>query len=138
MAEYYGASASIQWIYTSGTAQISGNYRKVDYKPSIDLIEVTAGSDAAKLYLAAQKDGTLDISGLHDTGGTIGDKAGTAAFTEGTGGTVVLGPEGTAAGKPKFTIPGICMGIQLGVSYNAASEFSITFQQNGVRVDGTF
>jgi hypothetical protein len=138
MAEFYGSSASIQWVYTSGTAQLSGNYRKVDYKPSVDLIDVTAGSDAAKLYISAQKDGQLTVSGLVDTGGTVGNIAGTAALVEGTGGTLILGPEGTAAGKPKQTFPAIAMGIQLGVSYNAATEFTITFQQNGARTDGTF
>jgi hypothetical protein len=138
MAEFYGAGASIQWIYSGGTATLSGNYRQLSYKPSIALLDITAGNDATNLYLAAQKDGSADLSGLEDTGGTIGNVSGTLALVEGTSGTLVIGPEGTATGKPKKTIPAICMGIQENVQYKAPTEFSVTFQQNGLRVDGTF
>lgn len=138
MAEFYGGSASIQWVYSGGTAALNGNYRQVQYNPEVELLEITAGADAAKSYLAAQKSGQVVVSGLIDTGGTIGNVAGTAALVEGTGGTLILGPQGTATGLPKYTVPAICLGIQHNYQYNAVSEFSITFQQNGARTDGVF
>ncbi len=138
MAEFYGSGASIQWIYSGGTAAINGNFRQVQHNPEVELLEVTAGADTAKSYLAAQKGGQTVVSGLIDTGGTIGNVAGTAALVEGTGGTLILGPEGTATGKPKHTCPAISLGIQENYQYNAPSEFSITFQWNGARTDGVF
>lgn len=137
MAEFYGGSASIQFVYGAGTAQLSGNYRQVQYSPSVELLEITAGADAAKTYLPAQKDGQVTVSGLEDTGGTVGNVAGTLLL-EGVSGTLILGPQGTTAGLPKYTIPVISLGIQRNYQYNAPSEFSITFQQNGTRTDGVF
>lgn len=137
MAEFAGTAVYVGWAYTGGTVNLAGNYRKVDYKPSIEMIEVTAGGDAAKLYLPAQKDGQFTISGLLDTSGTVGAAAGTL-LVEGASGTILYAPEGTASGKPKATIPAYSLGLQWGVSYNAVSEFSVTFQQNGTRTDGTY
>lgn len=137
MAEFAGTAVYCAWVYSGGTVNLAGNYRKIDYKPNIDLIEVTAGTDAAKTYLSAQKDGMFTIAGLLDTGGTVGAVAGTV-LVEGAYGTLLYAPEGTATGKPKNTIPAISQGIEWGVSYNAVAEFSVSFQQNGARTDGVW
>lgn len=137
MAEFIGNGLVCQWIDASGTAIITANYQKVTETPSIELIDVTAGADAAKVYLASFKDYKVNVSGLEDTGGTIGALAGTR-LAPGASGTLIVGPEGTASGKPKRTYPVLSMGITRNYAFAGAAEFSVDFQGWGTVTEGTF
>lgn len=137
MAEYIGNAMYVGWIYAGGTATLSANFQKVTETPSIDLVDVTAGADTTKVYLASFKDYKVNVSGLEDTGGTIGALAGTA-LGPGASGTLVVGPEGTATGKPKRSYPVMSQGVVRNYAYAGASEFSIDFQGWGAMVEATF
>jgi len=134
MTAYTGKDLTFSWIWSGGTVSVEGDYRSVDYTPSIEMYDQSAGSDAAKTYITGQTDGSINLSALMQTGGT----ALKAALKEGNSGTIILGPEGTVATKEKITIPAISQGAKMNYQYNALVELSCSFQQNGVRVDGNY
>ena len=134
MTAYVGSALYVSWVHAAGTVVLSGDYRQLNYSPSIDLVEETAGSDANKLYLAAQKDGQLSFTAIMQSKGT----ALTSALAEGTSGTLIWGPEGTVAANQKITVPAISMGVNYSWPYNDVCEISVTFQQNGARVEGVY
>lgn len=134
MTAYVGKDLYASWIHTGGTVVLSGDFRQLNYNPSIDLVEETAGSDANKLYLSGVKDGQISYTAVMQSGGTVL----TSALAEGTSGTLIWGPEGTVATKQKITVPAIAMGVNYSQPYSDVVEISVTFQQNGARVDGTY
>lgn len=134
MPSYGGTALSISWVYSGGTVSLNTDYRTVSYAPSVDLVEETAGSDVNKLYIAFQKDGKVSYSGLMQAGGT----AITNGLAEGTPGTLIIGPEGTATGKQKISMPAISLGANYQWPFNGMVEISCEFQQNGQRTDGVY
>jgi hypothetical protein len=134
MPDYSGKDLYVQWITSAGTAVLSSDFRQGSYKPSVNLIDKTAGADAAKTYFVDRKDGTYSLQFLDQTGGTVI----TNALVEGTEGTLIWGPEGTVAGKPKRTMPAISLGAQCNYPYNDLVEISVDFQQNGARVENVY
>lgn len=134
MSDYTGVNMYLQWIYSGGTVVLSADYRNFSKTPGIDLVDVSAGGDTDRTYLTALKDGTYQYSALHQAGGSVLE----TALTEGTMGTLVISPEGTASGKPKETVPAIAMGAQMNYVYNNATEVSCAFQKNGARTPGTW
>lgn len=134
MASYHGKDLSISWVYSGGTVALNTDYRSVDYTPSVELYDQTAGADTNKTYISGTKDGVANFMGLDQAGGT----ALITALSEGNGGTLIVAPEGTAVGKQKITLPAISQGVKRTWPYNNLCEISCAFQQNGARVDGTY
>lgn len=137
MSQFLGSALIVQWVYATGTANLTQDYQKFTENTSIELVEVTAGADPTKVFLPSFKDYTLNLSGLWEQGGTIGALAGTL-LNEGNIGTLFVGPEGTATTKPKRTYPVISQGITTNHTFNGPTEYSIDFQGWGSRTDGTF
>lgn len=127
MAEYAGSALYMQWIYSGGTVVLSGDFRTFSSQPSVDLYEATAGADTHKSFLPGVKNATLQTGLVAQSDGT----ALLASVREGTQGTLVVSPEGTASGKLKETYPAIAQGPQRTQPYNNVVEYAITFQQNG-------
>jgi hypothetical protein len=134
MTAYIGSALSAVWTYASGTVTLNTDFTKFTYTPTIDLIDTSAGADTSKQFIAGFKDAKCNITVYHQSA----DLAIGTAVVEGTQGTLVVGPEGTAVGKMKWTIPALCMGAARNVSFNSAAEWSIDFQQVSGRTDGTF
>ncbi len=134
MAEYTGANLSVNWICAAGTIALSGDYRSLSYKPTIGKVAATAGSDAFESYLMTTKDTVIDYSGVMQSAGTALEDA----LVEGTFGTLIVGPEGTATGKRKYTIPAFSMGGNFNWQYKDTVEISCQFQGSGTRTNGTF
>jgi hypothetical protein len=136
MAEFTGSSLYVQWnAGTNGTIDLSGDYRSVSFKPSIGQVETTAGSDPYKSYITTQKDTTVDYSGVFQTAGTATENA----LLAGQVGTLTIGPEGTAATKRKYTLPGaISQGANFNFAYADVVEISCSFQGSGTLTYGTF
>jgi hypothetical protein len=136
MAAYAGKDLSIVWTAASGgTITMQADFKTLNYTPSVDLYETTAGADAAKTYLAGLKSGQVAFNGVDQSGSMV---TWSTALLEGQEGTLVIGPEGTVAGKRKLTIPAICMGANMTWPYNNICELAVNWTQNGVRTDGVF
>lgn len=120
--------AVIQWIWSGGTLTLQGDYRKLDLTPSIKEAIGTAGSDAREQRLPTVKDFKASIQLVADVGGT----AVLAALAEGVQGTLIAGPEGTAAGKPKTTASAICQGAVQHYAYATESLIDCSWDGDGV------
>lgn len=134
MAEFTGQNLSVSWIYTGGTVDLSGDYRQLNYKPTVGKVSATAGSDAFESYLMTTKDTVIDLTAVMQTGGTVTEDA----LAEGTFGTLIIGPEGTASGKRKYIVPAFAMGAAFNYQYKNEVELSCQFQGSGTRTNGTF
>jgi hypothetical protein len=134
---YSGSALVVTWFQGSGTNVISGDQTAFDYTPSIDLIDQTSGADANKQYLSSVKDGQASMSSYFQTGTNARGTVTWSTLTEGNVGTLQWQPEGTAAGKPKYSMPAISKGV--GISYPYADKVvaSASWQQNGTRTEGT-
>lgn len=137
MTAFLGTTAVLLWATSSGTTAMQGDYRTFAYTPSIDFLDETAGADTSIQRIPYMKDGQATFTGLIQAGTMAGGTVMAAACVEGQLGTLIWSPEGTTAGKPKYTIPAYSQGAQLSWSYNALSEISVTWQQNGPRTEGT-
>jgi len=137
MAGYGGTSLNIQWLQGAGTTVLSGDFLTLTYDSSVDMKEETAGADTNKQYIAFQKDGKLTIAGNIQSGTAAGGTVMLSTMTEGNFGTIIFSPEGTAASKPKYTVPAYSEGPKLDYAYSDLSKWTCDFQQSGTRVEGT-
>jgi hypothetical protein len=137
MPGYIGTPLIIQWSYGTGTTLLNGDYLSFNYTPSVDLVDETAGADTNKVYLAAQKDGKASASGNFQTGsGGNGTAMGTV-LQEGYFGTIAWSPEGTAAGKARYSMPAYSQGVKFDYAYADLTKWACDWQQSGTRVEGT-
>lgn len=134
MADYTGKDLYMTWVHSGGTAVLSSDFRTVSHNPTVSLANVTAGGDTDATYIARIKDATIDIGLLMQSGGTVLK----AALCEGTGGTLIISPEGTASGKAYESFPAISLGAKMSYPYAEAVEVSCSFQKNGARAEATY
>lgn len=134
MTDYTGKNLYAEWVYSGGTVVLSSDYRTFSSAPTVGLADTTAGADADRTYIATIKDDVVSYAGLHQSAGTVLK----SALEAGTGGTLVLAPEGTVAGKPKESYPAIAMGAKMNYPYDNVVEISCDFQKNGARADATY
>ena len=122
----------LNWIYSGGTISIAGDYRTCTWSPVVDLVDTSAGSDTYKGRLPALKDATASVTLVAQTGGT----AINAALAPGTGGTLLIQPEGTATNKRKITFPCYADGASYEHPYADIVAISCGFTGNGAHTDG--
>ena len=134
MAEFVGNATVIQWIYSSGTITLNTDYQTVSWSPGIDFVETSAGADTHKTRLATLKDSTASLTVLEQTGGSTL----ATALTAGVAGTLIIGPEGTASGKRKITMPAYSNGAQYTYTYNDKATVQCSFTGTGAFTDSTY
>lgn len=134
MAEFTGSALVVSWIYSGGTVDLSADFRTLDWQPTTDFADSTAGSDTTRTRLATIKDATAAYAGVGQTGGTVV----AAALAPGTSGTLIIGPEGTASGKRKITFPSLSQGAQYSIPYADVVTLSCSFVANGAWTDATY
>lgn len=133
MSKFSGSALVMQWIYSGGTVTITGKQRTAAINPTINLIDSTAGADAWMENLNSVKSFTASMGALlDDTSVAIED-----ALAEGTSGTLLIYPAGTASGKRKYTCPAISMGPNVSMPYDNNVEFTNDFTGNGELTRGT-
>ena len=133
--EYVGGTAMVlQWIYSGGTLSLAADTRNVSWKPSIETIDTTAGSDTVRTYINSFKSATASIAMVDQT-----NAAGTAsALDAGVRGTLIIGPEGTATGKRKITFPSMSGGANYAYPYDGIVEITCDFVATGAYTDSTY
>lgn len=98
------------------------------------MVDATAGSDPFKVYLTTQKDTTVSYSGVFQTGGTAVE----AVLLPGQFGTLIIGPEGSTAGKRSYSLPAFSQGAKFNFAYSDVVEIACDFQGSGTATYGTF
>jgi hypothetical protein len=134
---YSGSALVVTWTQASGTNIISGDQTVFNYTPSVDLQDQSSGADTNKKYLKMLLDGAASMNSYFQSGTNLRGTATWTTLTEGLAGTLMWQPEGTAATKPRYTIPAISKGVVLDNPYAGISTASCSWQQNGTRVEGT-
>lgn len=132
MAEYSGTNMYVKF----GSTDLSGDYRTMTVTEDMALIDASAGSDTGTTYVTTLINGTGTLELVDQAAGT----ALWAAVVNGTSGTLEWAPEGTASGKPKYTVTAIVQSRERRVAYNDVSILTINFQfsdQAGV-VQGSY
>ncbi len=134
MAEYVAGQSglAVSWIYSGGTLSLSADIRTCTWTPTVDFYDATAGQDTVKNRIKGMKDATASITCVNQAGGTVTY----AALDAGTSGTLIIQPEGTAAGKRKITFPSFANGAQYQHPYNDVATFDCTFTANGTYTEG--
>ena len=132
--EFSGSALSCSWIHSGGTVALTGDHRTVTISPTIGLAKATAGSDADEQYLATVKDAVVSWAGVVQSAGTALEDA----LIEGKSGTLIVGPEGTASGHRKYTIPAISMGPKMNFPFSDVAEMSVDFQKSGALTRGVY
>ena len=139
MSEFYGADLQFQWVGTAGTLDMSEYQRGVSFSPSVQIDDNSTGSAGYKTKSVGIKDFTVTYKGLWQSG-TVGAAATTLENTlrSGESGTIYFGPEGTATGMRKYTLPVISQGPQVNLQYDALTEINISFDGNGTVTYGAY
>lgn len=126
-AEYAGSAAYIEWIYPSGTLNLSPHTRNVTVTPTMDTIDATAGQDASRQFLPSFVSYEVSWEGVAQ--GTASNAGSTIAqaLEAGVSGTVNIGPYGTAATYLKYTMPAFSRGCVHTMPYADVVTLSCTF-----------
>jgi hypothetical protein len=106
----------------------------VTITPTNNTVDTSAGSDEWSTFLPGLKSWNASISLLQPVGGTALEDA----LKAGTQGTLVIGPEGTASGKRKYSGAAISGGGVVNMPYADVVELNDDFQGNGELVYGTW
>ena len=96
MTEYTGSALYVKF----GTTVLSSRYKSYNESDEAGVVDKSAGADTRRTYLATLQDGGASMEILQESLGT----AIFAAVAAGTEATLEWGPEGTASGKPKYTV----------------------------------
>jgi hypothetical protein len=130
MARYAGTALYVKF----GSTVMSGDHRVLKTSEKADSIDATAGADTRKTILPGLAEGDASLSML----GTIGGTAPWAAVAPRTNGTLEWAPEGTAAGKPKYTVDSYVLGRDASYPYNDVVSWEIKFGMTGNITAGTY
>ena len=135
MSAYAGSAMSLQWINPGGTVTLETDFRSFTWTPSLNFIDATAGADTYEELLASFGTGVeIPVAMVLQADGT----ALLAALDRQTAGTLVYGPEGTASGKVKYTIPATSSGPQFSQPFDDVVEITANFRQTSVEARTAF
>ena len=127
MAEFTGKNMYMQWVYSGGTVSLEDDFRTFSWNPSKTLHDATAGSDPAQHQIVGIENASAAIGLIAQAGGT----AVIAALAFGNYGTLTVGVEGTATGKPKIILPAMAQGAVISAPYEDVVEIACDFMQDG-------
>jgi len=126
-------SPVFQWVWTGGTATLQTDYRTAAVQSGVGLVESTAGADSHDQWLPTTQNGEFTLGILH-TGGT----GVWTALAPGNNGTIIGGPQGTAAGSIKHTIPAVVAQRNGAYPYKDVATIEVTFRETNTRTDGVY
>jgi hypothetical protein len=128
-----GKNLYVGLIDGSGTVNLSGDFTSFSHEWEQETADMTASADGTRYFAATVKNSTASLETMY-----LGS-AGTANYGRvepGDSGTLVWGPEGSAAGKPKWTMPVLVTKVSLEQPFDEAVKYTIEFQSQGDVVSG--
>jgi len=134
MAEFYGKDLEFIFAGTGGSINMSEYQRGASFNPSGKIDVNTTGAAGAETRQVGVKDYTASYRGLWQGGGTALE----VLIAFGETGTITLGPEGTATGMRKYTLPVISQGPQVQLAYDGLTEINCNFVGNGTPTYGQY
>jgi hypothetical protein len=132
--EFAGSALYAQWIHAGGTLVLSTESRNFTYTEGGETIDATAGSDSTRRKIASFKNITAAMTYTAQADGT----ALLSALAFGTRGTLIFGEAGTAAGRPKTTLPAMSLGINRSIPYADIVTYDISWEATGDPTYGAY
>jgi predicted secreted protein len=126
---YTGKDLYVEFICAAGTIALNGDFRTFTVDREADMVDITAGSETDKSYTSRLKDGTAELEVLDQA--SIAATGIEAAMPEGTSGTLMYAPQGTASTKPKRGFVAFVSSISVDYPYDDVVAYSISFQKSG-------
>jgi hypothetical protein len=130
MAGITGAALFLQF----GSTVLDTDYRAFSQAEEGGLVDASAGGDTNRTYLTTLKDGTASATIVEQAGST----AAWAAVAPLTSGTLTVGEEGTASGKPKMTVVAIVTSREKSMEYADLAVIDVEWQYNGAPTHSTY
>jgi hypothetical protein len=125
----------LAWVYSGGTVNLDADSRQFDWSPTKNWIDATAGKDQFEHLLPSYGTGQdIQVPMLAQVGGSVL----AAAIGADVAGTLVYGPEGTATGAPKYSIPATSAGPGWSSPFNDVTVITGQSRQTAVHVAGNF
>lgn len=133
MAFVHGKGTVFKIDNAAGTLQTLTTYvDSVDISHTVDTAETTTMGAEAKTYLSGQSDGTLNVSGKYDSTASTGpDVVLQGLVGLETTSTFEVGPEGSSAGKIKYTGECFLTSYAISAPVGDVVSFSADFQVTG-------
>jgi hypothetical protein len=133
MAHYAGDNVYVEF---NGT-DISLDRRTIEWNETGDLAEVSAGADADRTFVPTLKSGSASGEFVADSDGTAATDIWNLCVPL-TEGTLVVGPEGTAAGKRKGSVNAFVTNRSEPHQYDAESTLAVEWTFSGAVTWGVF
>lgn len=136
MAAIAGTSAYILWCYSGGSIALNTDFRTFTWSPTLEFIDSSAGADTFKEYITGigvPGDFSVEMVYQGTSNNTI-----TTNLAQGSAGSLIYGPEGSTAGRIKFTIPATSKGLQWSQPYQDVITMTGSWQQTAQHTQGTF
>jgi len=135
MPAFAGSALYLAWVYSGGTVQLETDFRGFSWTPTLNWIDATAGADTYEELLPSYGTGVeIPVTMVLQQDGT----ALLAAIARQTAGSLIYGPEGTATGKKKYTIPATSAGPQFNQPFDDIVELTANFRQTAVEAGTVF
>lgn len=125
MASETGIVGKDAYIAFGGTV-LNTNFRTISINDSMATVDQSAGDDAGITRLTTLRDANFSLDLKRPASGTVN----WITFVPGIEGTIEIGPEGTATGKPKLTVNAILQARSTAVTYNDIVIDTLTFEQD--------
>lgn len=133
MAFVHGKGGVFKVDNSAGTLQTLTAYLdQWSISNSVDMAETTTMGSEVKTFLSGASDATISVSGLYDSTASTGPDAVLNGLVglEATS-TFELGPEGSSAGKVKYTGECFLTGYEITDAVGDAVKFTADFQVTG-------
>lgn len=140
MAFVHGKGGVFKIDNAAGTLQTLTAYvDQWSISNSVDTAESTTMGSEVKTYLSGQSDATLTVSGLYDSTASTGpDVVLQGIIGLETTSTFELGPEGSTAGKVRYTGECFLTGYEITAAAQDVVKFTADFQVSGVVTKNAF
>jgi hypothetical protein len=135
MSSFMGSAMYLAWIHPGGTVRLDTKFRDFSWEPTTEWVDASGGADTFEDMLPGIGRGAdIPYTCVMQSGGT----ALLTAVASRTRGTLLYGPEGTAVGTPKFTIPAYSGGPSIQQAYNDVVILTVNFRQNAAETVGAW
>lgn len=141
MAFGHGKLAVIKMDNASGALfDLTAISNAIDLPKSLGTGETTSFGQNDKTYIAGLMDGTVSIGGSYDNALDATIQAAVDAVANNTLAslTVEYGPQGTATGKPKYTLEVIPTNYNISTAVAGVGTFKLDCQRTGPTVRSTY
>lgn len=129
MAKYTGKDMVVKF----GTVSVAGQGRSLEISQAADEVDVTTYGSTDKEFIAGLVDRTATLEILDDSSSTVVK----TAFSPGSANSLTWYPQGTASGKPMFSVgTAVVTGADESYPYDDAVMISVTMRLSGA-VAGT-